>query len=580
MKYKNYFSQILSCLVLAASIFTPAVYEAEAQSTSPTRIGVATRTSTGIDVIRVYDGQDILVGDVPIANDFLFSRFIVADFIPNSTASVMAITENEENRRLRVHFINDKGVVVNKFLLGKDVMTLMAIYYDGDAVADLALILNGQNTATVYLNPALTGDTARVEVPLGGRRDIVRLFQNGPDEVGFVSRIDTLTPSSAKKKKKKQQAKIKRRIKKLTKKLTKLQNRSATPQTTRQITKLSGKIDRLQAKLGGGSNSITFSDLNGSTQSLSITSDPGKFLSFTISGTHLGFVKIKNKQVQIFGPGIQTRNFDKQIADRVFVGNYLGTGNDAVVISGDEGTYRVINPITGQVITRTIDITQPSNAPEAPDPEVDPEENPAEETDKERTDRETCERYTILLNEFNDAVNRGDIDRALVLSREIQAIDVPDTCVPSNPNPGGGGPVDGGNDEDDTVFTNGVDRFVPQYYLFKSNTGDFFGPCDRFLDAPDGLGGFLAKNSDGGGIVWLTPDSSYYGDGAMILDFTKLTVKVGSLEYTGIANGGRGHYRLGGDLSSFGKHVFTAVHYYSGERHCWRIDPKGSDRVD
>ena len=135
----------------------------------------------------------------------------------------------------------------------------------------------------------------------------------------------------------------------------------------------------------------------------------------------------------------------------------------------------------------------------------------------------------------------------------------------------------GGQVEESVVLPKG--RVVDHIYIGSvvggggSTSSSGNGPCDRFLPAPDGSNGFLAKNSDHGGIVYLTPNGSY--SNGVILHHRTLR-KVQDTRYTGIANGSRGHFRIPGSLP-FGPHVFAAD--LGGKTHCWRI-PGGLARVD
>lgn len=109
--------------------------------------------------------------------------------------------------------------------------------------------------------------------------------------------------------------------------------------------------------------------------------------------------------------------------------------------------------------------------------------------------------------------------------------------------------------------------------LYVSNTAGKVGICDVYKQAPDGKNGFLAKNSDHSGSVYLTPGYGYSNGRILNLRNEKV---IEQLKYTGIANGGRGHFRSP-RLLPRGKHIFAADLH--GSTHCWRITSGGA-RVD
>ena len=108
----------------------------------------------------------------------------------------------------------------------------------------------------------------------------------------------------------------------------------------------------------------------------------------------------------------------------------------------------------------------------------------------------------------------------------------------------------------------------------SSNSGDQKGPCSKFFKAQDGLGGFLVKNSDHVGLVYLTPKEYFNG---RQLDKNTFQVKTPT-QYSGLANGLRGHHRITNQTLPRPPHIFAAD-ISPTETHCWRI-PGGKTRID
>lgn len=98
------------------------------------------------------------------------------------------------------------------------------------------------------------------------------------------------------------------------------------------------------------------------------------------------------------------------------------------------------------------------------------------------------------------------------------------------------------------------------------------GPCDKMLKAPDGSGGFLAKNGIyTGKIVILTLARKFYQNGR-ILNSDNFSV-IEKLRYDGIKNGNRAHFRGNKAVYYYENTVFAADIRVGNKKqtHCWPL---------
>jgi hypothetical protein len=505
-----------------------------APSSTTTSYGVSARTTDLKDIIRYFDGNHSYMGDVYVGTDFTSAAFIAGNWVPSSAVSALALTQDDA-LRVRGSFLASDGSVAQSINFGKEeeLSTLMGLNYDGDAVTDLAVLPLDGRTVTIYLNPGISGTAQAVKVPVDERVDIVRLFQNGPDELGFVKRTDLLTPQSGTKKKKKKKKKNRR------------------PR--------------------GGSNQLTYTDIDGSRKTLEIPQEFAEYVPIIVEGRALAFARVRSKRVEVMGASVTPRSFNKLPTDYIFPGAFSGSGNSTTLLKGSLlGDYSILNPMTGSIAAGKIPL-QGIAAQELSAATTTPVTAAAT--------GDICAEYARLLQVFLDAVTSGNAGAAGTAYAQIQALGSGVNDCDVDPGNVGGGEGGGGGsiNQRNDIFRNGIGSFIPDSFLFKSNTGDFYGQCDEFFPAPDGNMGFLAKNSDfHPGAVYLTPGAGY--NNGRILDPKSLKT-IGNAEYAGVANGGRSHFRVKSRPLPRGNHVFAADHTYKNETHCWRV-PDGSTRVD
>ena len=321
-----------------------------------------------------------------------------------------------------------------------------------------------------------------------------------------------------------------------------------------QFSKKSKKGKKRKKKGKKQKSAVFYTDESGSPQRINTPKKIKQVLPLKVTGEAASFLGLSPKILSAFSSSGVLRSASNDKSSSVVTGFFNSDDEIAILVGNRSGEVTIADPLGNGDRDLDLDLnaTADSSIPATLAMTAD------------------CEEYERILEEIE---NTSDIQRILELLEQLdnlditQCLDIPIDDPP--PPPGNDFPLPPGSSGPE-----GEGIYVGTNVSYGSAADKAKGPCDKFLNANDGVNGFLAKNSDHGGVVYLAPNSGYRNGKILNNKSLKLVEKT---RYTGIANGGRAHFRTGGSLPREA-HVFAAD-FADGKTHCWRI-PGGKSRVD
>ena len=516
---------------------------------------VGSRTTDYRNLVRYYNDSGDFIGQIEVDDTLRNSALLTGNWLPDSSVSLLVLNKDDSTERVRAIILDQNGTEIQSFPIGRqdELASIISLYYDGDETADLVVHGVNTNSAAIYINPGINGTGELRRLQLQERTDLAKLSTGAGDTLGFVKRADTQTPKKTNKKKKK-------RIKKLRKRIKKLKRKNKNGKHTSKIEALESQLLSLLDR-----SFISYTDLDGTTKQVDISQEPAYYRGLPLDGTSLSFVKVRPRSLEVFGTAVNSVRYEKRRADRVLVGHFGAPSPSKLLISGLHGGYRIVDPLSG--------LSEQHQIPNTIEP------TSAQQLSAQGTSL-TCEEYNTLFADFEAAVLANDNEKIVELGNQLAGIPFPENCEFEGSDDSSNGAIEDNVDDNfdsaDDVFETSEIHFISDTLYLKSNTGDFYGPCDSFENPYDGASrDFLAKNSEGSGIVYLTPGPSFIN--GRILHNISLKEIMKTTD-TGVANNSRKHFRTGGRLPK-PAHVFAADHPYEGKTYCWRI-PANTTRVD
>lgn len=495
---------------------------------------VATTTAYGDKLIRIYNSDGSLRGDVPVSYDFYDAQFIAGDWLGNSQASIMAVTTDDKGKVLAT-VLNSAGEQVSKVKLPSEIASLHEYDYDHSGNSDLLIQEKQRDILTVYLNPGLSNSPTTTSIISPDKTDPVVYSQDSQSKIAYIKQPDPKNYLGG----------------------------NSSSQKTSKTSKKKGKKGKKGKRGKNGSQGEGFVLIG--NDKVNIPSDASNiFVTTQASFGSLVSYDTKSK-TYIVGSDGSGRTTNLQALPKSKKSTMMTTP-DSKKISGvfsigeQDGKILHYNPLSNIYSSTNIDINAASIAPDAP-------------TDTNQPDRSICDKYEAIYQELLDAYNKGDYQKVVELSKKLNGITLPDYCydTPNNTNNTG-----------DNGFNNSGINYILNFIRYSSNTGEYLGPCDEIRQAPDGSGRFLAKDSyhnNGQGTyksVYLLPSDLYANGGAKILNPGTFKV-LETLADSGVGNGSRHHFRGDVPVSARGDHILAAW-TYDGVI-CYYV-PGGRSRVD
>ncbi|MCB0337640.1 MAG: hypothetical protein KDD62_15095, partial [Bdellovibrionales bacterium] len=180
---------------------------------------IATTTKSNDTLIRVYNADGTLRGDVPITYNFRSSEFIAGEWLGPDTVSVIAVQFDDKNKAT-AYILDHMGSVVKEFSIGKDIFSAHAINFNGAGATDLLVQYKEKDELTVYLEPGLSSVVQTASIISPNRTDPIIQATLGTDKIAYLKIPDpnlVKTKGSNSKKGKKKRRLLKRGKKKGTK---------------------------------------------------------------------------------------------------------------------------------------------------------------------------------------------------------------------------------------------------------------------------------------------------------------------------------------------------------------------------
>ncbi|MGI6523785.1 MAG: hypothetical protein ACOX2O_00605 [Bdellovibrionota bacterium] len=524
----------LSVLFLVLSMF---FFQTQAAFALDNFYITATNNSGG-KFIRVYSGTGAHLSDIPIDNAYKNAQFLSGNWIANKH-SVVALILKKKN--LSAFILDNSGRARTEINLGKNALRIFSLDYNKNGISDLAVQYK-KNIVRIYLDPAINAaNTTRVKLP--ALSDAVPLLTLNGANVASL----------------------------------KLEELNKNFLDAKGSTK----------KLSGKRNFITYKNGSRRKKKIRIATHAQRTFPVLLSEGRVGFiVQSTPKRLQLFGEKVQRNSFVKTTTSKAFTGFFssntisdLAIG-EALNYSTDTATIRLINPQTKSTRVVTLNLALGLKRPYAT------------QAYSQKVDAAYCNKILALVDKLNAAVAAGNYPEMMrilnILEKEEDNFEECERIIGDNGSNGGGsggGSANGGDgkttpgknsEKDDDYFVANEIGYVTSIVQYGSNTGMARTPCTEILNARDGNMGFLAKNSDfHPGTVYLTPGAGFSNGRVLSPRSYKLIAKT---KYTGVANGGRSHFRLYSKRLPFGAHIFAADHY-NGGTYCWKVPGTGS-RID
>lgn len=462
-------------------------------------------------------GQSVIKFYDPIDASFIASLTVPRNldgegFITGNwlESEVSIATVTEQRNQFTAHILNSNGDTVNQIALGRRVLQIVADDFNNNGTTDLAIQYRGNLNVAIHFDPGTSFASVGSATLLRGT-DFTPVYDGGSVLTGSVA-------------------------------------------FRRQIPR--GLPRRVRRRRLRGSNTLRFTDTSGTEHRLRLAKRTREVLPLQLPATIGSFLGRNGNDLSVFSTAGQQARYNLETTAAVGTGFYTNNEETNIIVASGDGSIEISHPIDGVIRELELDLSA-----------SEPVEATARATFLPMVS--DCEEYFRILDQIS---NLSDPNRILQILEQLNNLQIGPECF-GDQNPGGNS-GSGGSSGGDGPITVGAGALVAKRISYGTASAGSEGPCDRFANPRDGVNGFLARNADQGGIVYLTPSGGY--SNGRILNTRNLRL-VERTRFTGIANGGRGHFRTGG---SFPKpsHIFAAD-FFDGNTVCWRI-PGGSTRVD